>query len=224
MPLTQASLTLAWPRYIHQTKEIIFDTKKLNYRLYLDFYQFFHSFSSLFQNSIQDSTLHLIQKLFKNPFLYSCVPVLSFSITLSKPHLSTWPARSEDKYIISEQNESYQNKWYGEGAIKDSGIFNKKNEVSDIVIRQRRAYACTHTPFTERNVPSTTEDKRNLKDPFLLLQYCQQVINPLCSLFKHPKHPKKESNRKHQLILKTKCWQNHLGYGRGKKDESSSPS
>lgn len=129
----------------------------------MDFYQFFHSFSSLFQNSIQDSTLHLIQKLFKNPFLYSCVPVLSFSITLSKPHLSTWPARSEDKYIISEQNESYQNK-YGEGAIKDSGIFNKKNEVSDIVIRQRRAYACTHTPFTERMQPKVSLPPRKIKE------------------------------------------------------------
>ena len=62
----------------------------------------------------------------KNPFLYFCVPVLSFIVTLSKPHLSTSPAHSEDKYIISEQNESYQNKWYGEGTIKDSRIFNKK--------------------------------------------------------------------------------------------------
>lgn len=67
--------------------------------------------------------------------------------------------------------------------------------------------------------------KEMTADPFLLLVFLASNKSLNLSLFRYPNHPKKESSQKHrntQLILRTKCQQNHLGYGSGKNDDSSS--
>ena len=96
-----------------------------------------------------------------------------------------------------------------------------------------REHAHTHAPslpLYKKNLAygaaSTMEEKRNdsrSASASLVLLASNKSFN--LSLFKYPNHPKKESSQKHQntrLILKTKCQQNHLGYGSGKNDDSSS--